>query len=262
MPWLTKEAAEQGKRADALFTEVGSLKVELASQAEELKATKAELEQEKRDKDKLEKALLDRQGTFDREAMLSYSMVSSVLADLGASVSSIGESDQQIPEDEFFEWLKVEMENLPEIIRTRSGYAASFTAEAVVGLLEKGRCTDTPKLVDKELAIDGGAREGVSAAGKLGAKEVAMEYWRKHGESEAKRHALARLAEVCFSFFFSLLSCFVTLCFLTLLLLLSRREGQWKSDKGSSQCSRKLLQLPRGLTAPGALPLRMRRATN
>lgn len=102
--------------------------------------------------------------------MVSYYVVSLVLADLGARISNIGENDHQIPEDVFFEWLKAEMENLPAIIRTQSGYAAHFTVEAVVGLLEKGGCTDTPKLADKEIAIDGNARDVVSAAGKRGAK--------------------------------------------------------------------------------------------
>lgn len=62
---LTKEAAEQTEKADVLISEVGALKVEVARQAKQLKAVKAELEKTKRDRAKLEKALADHQDAFD-----------------------------------------------------------------------------------------------------------------------------------------------------------------------------------------------------
>lgn len=88
------------------------------------------------------------------------------------------------------------MTNLPNVIGTRSGYAARFTVEAVIGLLERNRCSDTSALADPEVVIDETVREGLSDADKQGAKHVAMEYWLRHGQSTAKHQALDRLAEV------------------------------------------------------------------
>lgn len=169
-------------------------------------------------------------------------MISSVLADLGANVSNIGTSDHQIPEDEFFEWLKLEKENLPDIIRTRSGYAARFTAEAVVGLLEKGRCTHNPRLADKELVIDGSAREGVSKRGETGRYGILAET--RRSRCEAPGFGATGGGFFCFL----LLGCLVTLCFLTSLLLLTRHEERRKSGKGNSQSARDPLRLPLRLT--------------
>lgn len=124
-------------------------------------------------------------------------MVSSVLEGLGASVVPIENSDHEVPEDIFFAWLKAELGNLPEIIQTQSGYASPITAEVVLGLLEKNGCSDVAKLANNGFAIDGSACEGLSAAGKRGAKRVTMEYWVKFSDAAAKRRALERLAEVC-----------------------------------------------------------------
>lgn len=114
------------------------------------------------------------------------------------------------------------MANLPNIIEARSGYAARFTAEAVVGLMERSGCSDTSVLANPETVIDETARDGISALGRRGAKRVAMDYWLKHGQSAAKRQALERLAEV-FPLFRLLFS-----ANFYLLLRFGFRRGGWR----------------------------------
>lgn len=196
VPRLNKKLSERTERADKLFTELGEMKVEMAEKDKEPTALRAALKKEKKNRAALENAMATHLDFFNREALLAYSVISSALLEVGAETSSIGSDDHQVSEEEFFDWLKVEMANLPNVIHTHSGYAARFTAEAVVGLLEKGGCSDTLMLADQGLVIDGAARDGLSDAGKRGAKRVAMEYWLRHGQSAAKRQALERLAEV------------------------------------------------------------------
>lgn len=98
---LRTELADQDKKADALFTEVGNLKVALSQKGKELKDVKAALEEAKHDRARLEAELADRSAAFGREATLSYSVVSSVLEGLGAAVASIGDNDHEVPEDVF-----------------------------------------------------------------------------------------------------------------------------------------------------------------
>lgn len=131
------------------------------------------------------------------------------------------------------------MANLPNVIQTRSGYAARFTgyaarftAEAVVGLMERSGCSDTPVLADPEVIIDENAREGLSASGKRGAKRVAVEYWLKHGQSAAKRQALDRLAEVLLVFVFL---CFVRFRY-CIIRFLFRCEGWRTFAWGNGRC--------------------------
>lgn len=114
----------------------------------------------------LEREAKDRRNNFGREAALAYSMLSSVLADLGASVANIGGDDCGISEPVFCEWLQVEFSNFRRILSTSSSYAARFTAEAVVGLLERSGCSDTSKLASDELVVDGTAQMGFQTLGR------------------------------------------------------------------------------------------------
>lgn len=147
---LKKQLHEQTARADKLFTEVGEMKVELTEKDKEIELLRSSLGKAKKKCESLENSMAARQDSFSQEAQLAYTVISSSLLEVSAECSGISDDDQQISEEEFFDWLKVEMANLPNIIEAHSGYATRFTAEAVIGLMERSDCSDTSVLANSE----------------------------------------------------------------------------------------------------------------
>lgn len=115
---LKAKCEELTAQNNRLFTEVGELKLAVADREKKLTAAEKftnkqseALKAMESAKVQLELAAANRNRDFSREASLSYSSLSSVLADLGADVASIGDDDHGIFESVFFEWLKVELNN-------------------------------------------------------------------------------------------------------------------------------------------------------
>lgn len=157
---VVRERDKLNAKYTALSKEVGKLKTAGTKREKDLVHAKvklgalrsANIDLKSANKE-LEETAVEHRESFSHEVSLVYSVLSSVLADLGASVASIGDSDHEIV---FFAWLKDELASFPNIVRTRSCYVARFTAEAAVGLLEQSGCSHTAALASNELAIDEG----------------------------------------------------------------------------------------------------------
>lgn len=93
---LKKQLPHQTSKADKLFTEVGEMKVGMAEKDKEISSLRSALKKDKKNWEALENVMAARQDSFNQEAQLAYSVISSALLEVGAESSGIGHDDQQI----------------------------------------------------------------------------------------------------------------------------------------------------------------------
>lgn len=199
-------------RNDELFTEVGTLKVEMSSKVATLNSRNLELELVKKTAEsrcteiaelkasvaELKQAAELRESHFMEKAQMLYASFCSVMEGVGANMSGMVAEGEPLTKESFFAWLAREVDNLPAVLDGFSDYGALFTTEAALTLLDHEGCDYIDKLLDSDLVVDEKARDGAGPSVRQSARRVALHFWRSFGHDIARQYAAERKAAISF----------------------------------------------------------------
>lgn len=212
---MTAMTSQLDKEAE----EVKQLKSQLGQSADELKKIKGKAAEDASEAKKLKekfKTLEHKDGTcnyaFASWAKSAEKEYCKALERFGAAPKPLV-GNPSLGEEAFFKWPGEEFKYLPTLLAMCSDYGAVISTEATFNLLEGQGCNHLAALTDGQIAIDGTARDGLSAETKKKAFEFSKRYWMKYGRGEAKERAKQLLVSVCINSFFFLLYDFVSLHF-------------------------------------------------
>jgi hypothetical protein len=160
----------------------------------------------------LEKALADRDETFEQENNMVKTKLKLLFEEYGKVLKDFGARPGPLPEDEeissLLSWVEEEFRALSGVISGTSDFTAAFSVESILKLLHDFDCVDLLKFREALTRFPGVGNTSNEEVQIIKAR-FAQEFWFASGKEFVKKIAWAKLEKVkTFSCVFLYLGCF------------------------------------------------------